>query len=64
MELKKRPSTGWRKELKTIWAPLKRDQLLVLTWSWNSNIPGLGKGHPHDQNELEDVVEGCDQLAR
>jgi hypothetical protein len=24
-----------------------------------ANLPGLGKSHPEDQDELEDVVEGC-----
>lgn len=30
----------------------------------NLGTAGLGKSHPHDQDELEDVVEGCDQLAK
>ena len=28
-----------------------------------ANILGLGQSHPEDQDELEDVVEGCDKVS-
>lgn len=57
---KKRPTRGWRKEWKIIWAPLF---FVSTTWiGWQSLIYshslGLGKSHPEDKDELENVVEG------
>lgn len=30
--------------------------------SVRGNVPGLGKGHPKDKDELEGVVEGWEKL--
>ena len=52
------------KELKTTWAPLwdcyMSEKLAQRRSGFEGgNIPGLGKSHPQDEYELEEVVEGC-----
>ena len=58
--VKKRPTRGWRKEWKTIWAPLviRSDVYISLNSSGAHDLLGLGEGHPQYEDELENVVEG------
>ena len=58
--VKKREKTGWRKEWKMTWAPLEDEKSVKIRhvgWVYAALVPGLGKGHPEDEDELEDVVE-------
>jgi hypothetical protein len=55
---KKRPKRGWRRELKTILAPLDSVSMKAQVWGNPNSLPSLGKGHPQDEDELEGVVEG------
>lgn len=57
---KKRANKGWMKEWKTTWAPLfyvsnrpTHDMQLIKGYG----LPELRKGHPENEDELEDVVE-------
>lgn len=56
--MKKRPSRGWRKEWKIIWAPLCRISIGDNVAGGKFDSLGLGKGHPEDKDELEGVVKG------
>ena len=57
---KKRAKSGWRRERKMIWAPLVHavSTRCCRQVEDRSAIPSLGKCHPEDEHELEDVVEG------
>jgi hypothetical protein len=55
---KKRPKRGWRRELKTILAPLGSVSMSVKAYEEWISLPSLGEGHPQDEDELEGVVEG------
>jgi hypothetical protein len=53
---KYRENTGWMKERKTTWAPL-RDLLAITFILGGVFIPKLGKSEPESQDELEGVIE-------
>lgn len=61
--IKKRPTRGWRKEWKTIWAPLCWISTDRKVASDKLDSLGLGKGHPEDKDELEGVVKGWSKVS-